>query len=162
LIKINAATAAAGIFAAKGCVVNDEPTTHRDDRDLDAVHAAIAVWVMKYRYAAGMRNEKMRCRPEDVAQLARDLHVSPSEMASLVTKGLQSAALLEKMLLALGVEPGRLAHANPLIMQDLQRLCIACVVKRRCEHDLAEGTATANFRDYCPNAFTLEALLKGK
>jgi hypothetical protein len=35
--------------------------------------------------------------------------------------------------------------------------------KKRCEHELANGTAGEHFRDFCPNAFTLDALfdLKG-
>lgn len=139
--------------------MNAEPAAHRDDQSLDAVLAAIAVWVMKYRYALGLRNEPMKCRPQDVAKLARDLGVAPDELASLASKGPQSAALLEKLLRALGVEPGRLSHGNPLIVRDLLRLCVACVHRRRCEIDLADGTAE-NLRDYCPNAFALDGLLK--
>jgi len=130
--------------------------------NIDAVNAAIAVWIMKYRYAAGMRDAKMKCKPEDVAQTARELGIQPSELASLTNKGVQSIALLEKMLRALGVEPGQLASANPLIMQDLTRLCITCVAKGRCERDLAAGSAADNFRDYCPNAYTLDKLIKSK
>ena len=129
---------------------------------LDAVNAAIAVWIMKYRYAAGLRDYKMKCRPEDIAQTAQKLGIQPGELASLTNKGLESAALLEKMLRALGVEPGQLANANPLIMQDLTRLCITCVAKGRCERDLEAGTAAENFRDYCPNAYTLDKLVKGQ
>jgi hypothetical protein len=162
LIKINAAAAAAGIFAAKGCAMNDAPAAQRDDQDLDAVLAAIAVWVMKYRYALGLRGESIKCSPQDVAQRARDLGVKPNELASLINKGPQSAALLERLLLALGVEPGRLTHGNPVIMRDLLKLCITCVHRRRCEHDLADATTAENIRAYCPNAFTLDALLKGE
>ncbi len=142
--------------------MDDRPNAHHNHRDIDAVNAAIAVWIMKYRYAAGVRDEKMKCRPEDVAQTARELGIQPSELASLTNKGLQSTALLEKMLRALGVEPGRLAKANPLIMQDLTKLCITCVAKGNCERDLAAGTAAENFRDYCPNAYTLDKLIKGQ
>jgi transcriptional regulator with XRE-family HTH domain len=162
LIKINAAAACRRHFAAKGCAMDSRPTDPPDRKGLDAVFAAIAVWVMKYRYALGMRNEMMKCRPEDVERLAREMRVHPSELAGLATKNEQSAALLEKLLRALGVEPGKLAHRNPLLMRDLQRLCIACVAKRRCELELAEGTAAENFREYCPNAFTLDALLKSE
>ena len=139
--------------------MDDQPDARRD---FDAANAAIAVWIMKYRYAAGLRGDKMKCTPEDVAQLARELGIKPAEMAALANKGLQSTALLEKMLHALGVEPGRLANANPLIMQDLTRLCITCVAKGNCERDLAAGTAADNFRDYCPNAYTLDKLIKGR
>jgi hypothetical protein len=159
LIKINAVAAVAGIFAVKGCAMNNASAAHRDD--LDAVLAAVAVWVMKYRYALGIREEPMKCRPQEVAQRARDLGIAPDELASLASKGPESAAVLEKLLLALGVEPGRLTHGNPLIMRDLLRLCIDCVHRPRCEVDLADATTAENVRDYCPNAYTLDALLKG-
>lgn len=139
--------------------MDDQPNAQRE---LDAVNAAIAVWIMKYRYAQGMRDEKMKCRPEDVAQTARALGIQPSELASLTNKGVESTALLEKMLRALGVEPGKLAKANPLIMQDLTRLCITCVARGHCERDLAAGTAADNFRDYCPNTYTLDKLIKAR
>ncbi len=142
--------------------MDSQPGGHSDRHGLDAVFTAIAVWVMKYRFALGKRKEAVKCAPEDVARVARDMHVAPGELAALATKGPNSAALLEKMLRALGVEPGQLADANPLIMRDLERLCIACVAQRQCAHELAEGTAAKNFRDFCPNAFALEPLLKGK
>ena len=134
-----------------------------NDEALDAVFAAIAVWVMKYRYALGLRDAPMRCRPQDVAKLASDLGVPQQELASLASStGPQSAALLHKLLLALGVEPGRLTDGNPLIMRDLLRLCIACVHRRRCEIDLADATSAQNIRNYCPYAFKLDALIKGE
>ena len=133
-----------------------------EEKDREAALAAIAVWTMKYRYATGQRDDAMKCRPEDVARLARDLGVKPGELASLASNNPRSAALLEKMLRALGVEPGRLAKANPVIARDLERLCISCVSKERCMIELAAGSAAENFRDFCPNAFTLQALLGGE
>lgn len=47
-------------------------------------------------------------------------------------------------------------------MRDLQRLCITCGYKRQCERDLAAGTLAAEFCDFCPNAYALDALLKSK
>jgi hypothetical protein len=62
------------------------------------------------------------------------------------------------MLIALAVDPEALAKSNPAVMRDLQRLCVACSQKGRCQHELAEGTAAEHFREFCPNAFTLDAL----
>ena len=55
-----------------------------------------------------------------------------------------------------------LDHGDPAVMRDLQRSCIMCDDKRRCKFDLINGVITDNFRDYCPNAFTLDALLQAK
>jgi len=129
---------------------------------LEAALAAIAVWVMKYRYALGKRDEAMKCGPQDVARVAQELRVPASELALLASNGPDSAALLQKMLLALGVKRGSLPQGNSPLMRDLQRLCVTCVTKRRCQHELADRTAAQNFRDFCPNAYTLEALLQGE
>jgi hypothetical protein len=47
-------------------------------------------------------------------------------------------------------------------MRDLQRLCISCSEKQRCAHELDVGSAAEHFRQYCPNAYTLDALLTEK
>ncbi len=136
--------------------------TMSEKHGLEAALAAIAVWVMKYRYALGKRDETIKCGPEDVARVAQELRVPASELAALASKGPNSAALLEKMLLSLDVKRGSLPQGNSPLMRDLQRLCVACVAKRRCQHELVDGTAAQNFRDFCPNAYTLDALLQGE
>ena len=129
---------------------------------LQPILGAIADWVKKYRYAAGLRNELAQCGPEEVAHTARELGLSSRDLYRMARKGPNAADLLQKMLLALGVSPQKLALEDPLMMRDLQRLCIMCGQKKQCKHELATGTAGKNFRDFCPNAFTLEALLSGK
>jgi hypothetical protein len=127
---------------------------------LEVIFSGIANWVKKYRYAAGLREELASCGPDEVAHTARELGLSSGDLYRLASKGPQAADLVEKMLLALGVDPEVLATRNPRIMRDLQRLCIMCEYKKQCRHELAAGTAKENFRSYCPNAFTLEELFK--
>ena len=129
---------------------------------LEPILGAIADWVRKYRYAVGLRNELAQCGPEEVASTARELGLSSRDLYRIARKGPNAADLLQKMLLALGVNPQKLASEDPLIMRDLQRLCIMCGQKKQCKHELAARTAGKNFRDFCPNAFTLDALLSGK
>jgi hypothetical protein len=64
------------------------------------------------------------------------------------------------MLPALGIDPRTLAESDPLVMRDLQRLCVACGTKNRCRHELDDLTASEHYHDFCPNAVTLDALLK--
>jgi hypothetical protein len=99
---------------------------------------------------------------DEVARIARDLKIHPSDLATLAKKGPNAADLLQRLLVALGVDANGLEHDDPLVMRDLQRLCTTCDVKRQCQFDLANGVLAENFRDYCPNAFTLDALLKAK
>lgn len=123
---------------------------------------AIAEWVKKYRYAAGLRDELARCGPQEIANTARELGIGSDELYKLASKGPHAADLLQKMLRALGVDPKVLAAQDPIAMRDLQRLCIMCDHKKQCRHELAAGTAARNYHDFCPNAFTLDALFDAK
>jgi hypothetical protein len=127
---------------------------------LEPILNAIAGWVKRYRYAAGLRNEWAHCGPEEVANTARELGVSSDELYRLARKGPHAADLLQRMLIALGADPKVLAVQDPMAMRDLQRLCIMCDHKKQCRHELAAGTAAKNYHDFCPNAFTLDALFK--
>jgi len=129
---------------------------------LEPILNAIAGWVKRYRYAAGLRNELAYCGPEEVANTARELGVSSDELYRLAKKGPHAADLLQKMLIALGADPKVLAVQDPIAMRDLQRLCIMCNHKKQCRHELAARTAAKNYHDFCPNAFTLDALFKDR
>jgi pyrroloquinoline quinone (PQQ) biosynthesis protein C len=139
--------------------------THEPHPDYESLHwisNAIAQWIAKYRYARGIRNELMNCSADDVAGIARELKITPVELATLAKKGPNAADLLQRLLIALGVDANGLENDDPLVMRDLQRLCITCGHKRQCELDLAKGELADTFLEYCPNAFTLDALLKAK
>ena len=123
---------------------------------------AIAGWINKYRNMHSANDELVHCSQEDVMRIAKDLGVAVSDLRGLTAKGPGAADALQKMLLALSVDPKALAKADPAVMRDLQRICIVCSQKGRCRHELAEGTSAENFREFCPNAYTLEAWFKQK
>ena len=129
---------------------------------VDFVLNAIANWVSRYRDAIGQTNQLGQCSPEEVSQIAKDLGVSTIELRELATKGPHSADLLQEMLVALDVDPKVIARTDPLVMRDLQRLCVTCADKTRCGREMAKGTAAAHFHEFCPNAFTLDALFEQK
>jgi hypothetical protein len=119
---------------------------------------SIAGWVNRYREVLGRTNDLGQCSRDEVMQIAKDLGVSAIELRELVSKGPHAADLVQKMLVALNVDPKAIANSNPLVMRDLQRLCITCTDKKRCASELAKGTAAEHFREFCPNALTLDAL----
>jgi uncharacterized protein DUF6455 len=123
---------------------------------------AIAGWINKYRNAMRAHDAFEQCSPEDVRQITKDLCISADDLRELAAKGPGAADLLQKMLVALHVDPDALAKTNPGVMRDLQRICITCNQKARCQHELAEGTASEHFHKFCPNAFTLDALFDQK
>ena len=119
---------------------------------------AIADWVSNYHKAIGLDEE---FRPSDVMRMAKEIGVTPSQLHELTT-GPIDAKLLKSMLVALHVDPKVLADMDPLIMRELKWLCITCGNKKRCEHELAKGTAAEHFREFCPNAVSLDELLNQK
>jgi len=123
---------------------------------------AIADWVNSYRNAIGFKNEFGMCGPDEVRRMAKDIGVTASELQELVRKGPDSANLLKRMLVALNVDPKTIADIDPLVIREMNWLCIKCGNKRRCEHELAKGTATEHFHEFCPNAVSIDELLDQK
>jgi hypothetical protein len=127
---------------------------------VDFVMRAIASWINKYRHMTETHDAFGQCSPEDVSQIAKDLGVSTNELRTLAAKQPGAGDLVEKMLLSLHVDPQALASTQPAVMRDLKRLCVMCGEKSRCTHELKDGTADGHFQEFCPNAFTLDALFK--
>lgn len=121
---------------------------------------AIADWMTRYRATRAQASELGRCEPEEVARIAHDIGISKDDLVSMAKKGPNSAALLERMLVALGVDAQ--AHKDMSVMHDLQRLCVTCGHKQQCTHELASGSAAEHFHQFCPNSYTLDALLTEK
>ena len=129
---------------------------------VEAALKAIADWVTGYRNAIGFNNEFGMCGPDEVMRMAKDIGVTPSQLQELVRKGLDSANLLNRMLVALHVDPKIIADMDPLVMREMKWLCITCNNKKRCERELAKGTATEHFHEFCPNAVSIDELLDQK
>lgn len=107
------------------------------------------------------RRELREMRDMDAAnfgQIASDLRMSSADLEALVRQGPHAADELPKMLTALGVDLEDLARTEPLVLRDMERVCSMCISKRRCDRDLAAGTAAAHYEEYCANAPTIDGL----
>jgi hypothetical protein len=124
----------------------------------DMVIHAIASWVKNYRYASGLKDEFAHCGADEVRAIANDLGLTTADLRELVSKGPGAADLLSRMLIAMKVDPKVLRAMDQRVTRDLQRLCITCGAKRRCEHELAAGTAVEHMHEFCPNAVSLHML----
>jgi hypothetical protein len=98
------------------------------------------------------------CLEHDVERMARDIGVSKSELHRLVRRGAGAADLLLRRMAVLDLDPKEVRAAEPATFRDLQRVCSMCESKRRCARDMARDCTLAAWRDYCPNAATLQAL----
>ena len=120
----------------------------------------VAGWIDRFRMMNGMHNELGKCSPEETRQIAKDLGIPVEDLRHLVTMGPGAADGLPKMLSALSMDARALEDADPAAMRDLQRTCVFCNHKNLCQRELAAGTAARHFRQFCPNAQTLDALLE--
>ena len=98
------------------------------------------------------------CGAEETERIAHDMGVSASELRTLAGKWPDSAALLNRRLAALKLDPAEIGRTEPRVLSDLQRVCTMCRDERKCRHDLAHDPYNPAWRDYCPNVVTLDAL----
>jgi Family of unknown function (DUF6455) len=94
----------------------------------------------------------------ELERLGRDAGVGGNDLRVLAGKWPDSANLLTRRLVDLGLDATEIARADPQTMRDLQRVCTICASKGECEHDLARHADGSDWQEYCPNAATFDAL----
>ena len=98
------------------------------------------------------------CASNEIARMAREVGLSPSELLRMSKLKPDAAKLLLDRMDALHLDPGTLAKNDPSTMRDLQRLCSDCASKKQCERDLVRHRDDPTWRQYCPNVGTLDTL----
>lgn len=124
-------------------------------------YPTVEFWIDKF--AGWLRhrrdlNEIRRMNRTDFNLIAHDLRISPDDLDRLVAAGEHGADEMPTMLKALGIDVKDLQRAEPLMVRDMQRVCGLCRDKTHCHGELAAGTAAQHYREYCPNAPTIDAL----
>jgi hypothetical protein len=121
---------------------------------VELVIGKFADWLKHRRELSEIR----RMNRTDFDMIAQDLRVSPYDLDKLVEAGPHSADEMPKMLEALGIDLEDLVRTKPLLVRDMERVCALCRDKAQCHGDFAAGTAAKHYKEYCPNAPTIEAL----
>jgi len=124
---------------------------------INSVTAAVANLVKQWKEVAASARE-LAAFGDAITSIAEDLKLSPAELRALASKGADAAKELPCLLDALRISIQTLADREPLVLRDLQRVCTMCDQKRLCNREILAGTASANYRHYCPNTGTLDAL----
>ena len=127
---------------------------------LTSLFRRMSTVVSEHVKARADRNALANCLSRDLSGIASELGMSSSELLALSAKAPSAADEVQKVLVAIGIDPNHLSRNDPLVMRDLQRLCTTCTFKKKCNSDLINGKAAQNYRDYCPNAFTIDALIE--
>ncbi|WP_319942183.1 hypothetical protein [Rhodopseudomonas infernalis] len=92
-----------------------------------------------------------------MANMVRDLGLSPDEVRALASKG-SSAKELPCLLDALRISICALAEKDPMLLNDLRRTCAICEHKQECDADIAAGTLVPAYQTYCLNVDAIDAL----
>jgi hypothetical protein len=107
-------------------------------------------------------NELSGLDPKELQKVAGELGMSAGTLEDLVARGPDAAAQLYERLDALGLSKTDVERAAQRVLRDLQRTCACWDDEGRCEKDLRNDPASAVWKDYCPNAVTLDALVRLK
>jgi hypothetical protein len=90
--------------------------------------------------------------------LARDMNLLPWDLRAVAAKWPDGSDLLRHRLTTLQLDPEQFSSTQLGALRDLERVCTLCGSKSRCEHDLARNATTADWRGYCLNVATPDAL----
>ena len=96
----------------------------------------------------------------DRAAIARDLGLPDGRLEQIVEHGGPPPVELPRMLEALHLDPAQVARKHGGVMRDLEATCAGCDERAQCHRDLDRGIAAGGYKAYCPNAVTLDALLR--
>jgi hypothetical protein len=103
-------------------------------------------------------SERERCGADE---MPRDPGLFASDLRALASHGPGAVDLLRRRMEALHLDPNELARSDPFLLSDLQRLCAMCKSRGACALELehvSADVAWGEWREYCPNAVTLNEL----
>jgi DNA-binding transcriptional LysR family regulator len=128
-----------------------------DEQKARSPFKAIAQWYR--RWAQRSSASEFKCLGDDmVERMAQDVGMSSEELRRLARLGPGAADLLPQRMAALDLDQKEVAREEPQTLHDLQRVCAMCEYHRRCARDLGHDPDNPEWKHYCPNATTLEAL----
>jgi hypothetical protein len=94
----------------------------------------------------------------ETAQIAADVGLSVSDLVRVDQMGPHAADPMVHRLASMGLSPEDVARVEPAVFHDLQRVCSFCDEKRQCQHELRRDPDGTEWKTYCPNMPTFEAL----
>jgi Family of unknown function (DUF6455) len=110
------------------------------------------------RKAMSRWGEMSALSSQEIEGIARDMHVSTSDLLSLTGQSPGSAVLLDRRLVQSGLSKDDLTARRGDVLRDLERVCGLCGAKDRCAADLEAAGEVEQPPEYCPNELTLRAL----
>jgi hypothetical protein len=118
----------------------------------------IGAWWHNWRATEATISDLAQLGRHERSRVAHDVNLSGPELQTLAGKWPDAADLLSQRLAALQLDPGAVARTEPDVLRDMERVCTVCSEKPHCSHDIDRDPSDPEWRDYCPNVDTLNAL----
>ncbi len=126
--------------------------------DIASLAALAAGWWRRTAGSPGGSSDLERLADDEVAALSREMGVSVADLHQMARLPSQLPELLQQRLQSLALDASVIADVSPLVLADLQRTCCSCADKALCTDRMRVDPGDPAWRDYCPNAPTLDAL----
>lgn len=94
----------------------------------------------------------------ELERIAGEFGMTARDLECLAARGPHAADLLHERMQALGIARADVERLAQGLMRDLERTCACCNDKRACKQDLSERPDDPAWKDYCPNAISLESI----
>lgn len=134
------------------------PTTDCLPRPRTGLAETVRALLRGWRERQLMRRHLTDIGEQEADRMLRDSGVSRLEAAGWLNAPFAAEDLAGRMMAKLGVSSAEARRSDPMVMRDIERVCMACRSRRRCRRSLERGQPSAEYKAFCPNATTFEAL----
>lgn len=124
----------------------------------ETIFGAFGNWWRNWRQQRAAASEINGLGESELARVAVDVGLNGSQLRTLAGRWPESAGLLSQRLEALRLDEASIRKSEPAVLRDLERVCGNCTADGQCASDLYRDPEDRAWRDYCPNAVTLDAL----
>lgn len=94
----------------------------------------------------------------DGERMLAECGLTRSDFRQAMRAAFASKILLPEAVKSKDVDPEIFENRYPVWNRDMRRTCMMCSARRLCSDRLSSGEFEASYRDFCPNAGSLDAL----
>jgi hypothetical protein len=118
----------------------------------------IGTWWRNWKHSRAAVAELDALDGAELSRVAQDVGLNEPQLRTMAGKWPDAADLLLQRLAALQLDETTVARTEPGVLRDLERVCSTCSEKPHCRHDIDRDPSDPEWRSYCPNVETLDAL----
>ncbi len=128
-----------------------------DDTPHPTIAKAVQTFLASLQTWWQQQGELAGVDPHELERIGSELGLTVSDLRDLATRGPDAADMLYRRMRALGISRGDVERTALGLMRDLERTCSCCGHKKQCAGDLEARSESTAWKQYCPNALSLDA-----